>query len=177
VSYFDCVIFVICLDEMVWVVVCEVLFVVDVDDVVCIVVFGLLLMFFGCVFVVVVGMFDGLVVVEVLVMVWVYGVGVECVDDVGVVGLYWLFVVCECFDEVDVFVVVVGMEGVLVSVVGGLIGVLFVVVFIFIGYGMGVNGLVVLLLMLNFCVLGIVVVNVDNGYGVGVYVVCIVCWV
>lgn len=72
--------------------------------------------------------------------------------------------------EVDVLIVVVGMEGVLFSVVVGLVNFFVIVVFISVGYGVNFNGLVFLLIMLNFCVLGIGVVNIDNGFGVVILV-------
>lgn len=72
--------------------------------------------------------------------------------------------------EVDVLIVVVGMEGVLFSVVVGLVDFFVIVVFISVGYGVNFNGLVFLLIMLNFCVLGIGVVNIDNGFGVVILV-------
>ena len=37
-----------------------------------------------------------------------------------------------------------------------------------IGYGTGINGLVAMATMLNSCSPGIVVVNIDNGFGAGV---------
>jgi NCAIR mutase (PurE)-related protein len=37
-----------------------------------------------------------------------------------------------------------------------------------IGYGASLNGLAALLAMLNTCVPGISVVNIDNGFGAGV---------
>ena len=37
-----------------------------------------------------------------------------------------------------------------------------------IGYGTSLNGIAALLAMLNTCVAGITVVNIDNGFGAGV---------
>jgi NCAIR mutase (PurE)-related protein len=60
------------------------------------------------------------------------------------------------------------MEGALPSVVGGLIDRPIVAVPTSVGYGTSLQGLAALLAMLNSCVPGITVVNVDNGFGAGV---------
>jgi hypothetical protein len=60
------------------------------------------------------------------------------------------------------------MEGALPSVVGGLIDKPIVAVPTSVGYGASLNGLAALLAMLNSCVPGITVVNIDNGFGAGV---------
>jgi NCAIR mutase (PurE)-related protein len=99
----------------------------------------------------------------------VHGAGVERVDDVGVAGLHRLLAVRERLDTYDALVVVAGMEGALPSVVGGLTGVPLVAVPTSTGYGTGAGGLAALLAMLNSCAPGVVVVNVDNGYGAGVH--------
>jgi pyridinium-3,5-biscarboxylic acid mononucleotide synthase len=61
------------------------------------------------------------------------------------------------------------MEGALPSVVGGLTGVPLVAVPTSVGYGTGTGGLAAMMAMLNSCAPGIVVVNIDNGYGAGVH--------
>jgi NCAIR mutase (PurE)-related protein len=65
-------------------------------------------------------------------------------------------------------VVVAGMEGALPSVVGGLIDKPIVAVPTSVGYGTNLKGLSALLAMLNSCVPGITVVNIDNGFGAGI---------
>ena len=60
------------------------------------------------------------------------------------------------------------MEGALPSVIGGLIDRPIIAVPTSVGYGMNLQGLAALLAMLNSCVPGITVVNVDNGFGAGV---------
>ena len=72
-------------------------------------------------------------------------------------------------EAADCLVVVAGMEGALPSVVGGLTGLPLVAVPTSTGYGTGAGGLAALLAMLNSCAPGVVVVNVDNGYGAGVH--------
>ena len=69
----------------------------------------------------------------------------------------------------DCLVVVAGMEGALPSVVGGLVGVPLVAVPTSIGYGASFGGVAALLAMLNSCAPGVSVVNIDNGFGAGVF--------
>ena len=72
-------------------------------------------------------------------------------------------------DRADCLVVVAGMEGALPSVVGGLVGTPLVAVPTSVGYGAAFGGLAALLGMLNSCSSGVVVVNIDNGFGAGVH--------
>jgi hypothetical protein len=94
---------------------------------------------------------------------------VSRIDDVGVAGLHRLMHVRADLDNADVLIVVAGMEGALPSVVGGLTGVPLVAVPTSTGYGTGAGGLAALLSMLNSCAPGVVVCNIDNGYGAGVF--------
>jgi NCAIR mutase (PurE)-related protein len=64
-------------------------------------------------------------------------------------------------------VVVAGMEGALPSVVGGLAPCPVIAVPTSVGYGAHFGGLAPLLTMLNSCAPGVVVVNIDNGFGAG----------
>ena len=64
-------------------------------------------------------------------------------------------------------IVVAGMEGALPSVVGGLVDGVVIAVPTSVGYGAHFEGLSALLSMLNSCVPGIAVVNIDNGFGAG----------
>jgi hypothetical protein len=66
-----------------------------------------------------------------------------------------------------VVVVIAGMEGALASVVGGLIDRPVIAVPTSVGYGASFGGLAALLGMLNSCAAGVVVVNIDNGFGAG----------
>ena len=72
-------------------------------------------------------------------------------------------------DRADCLVVVAGMEGALPSVIGGLVGTPMVAVPTSVGYGASFGGLAALLAMLNACAPGIAVVNIDNGFGAGVF--------
>ncbi|MBO0828312.1 MAG: AIR carboxylase family protein, partial [Streptosporangiales bacterium] len=69
----------------------------------------------------------------------------------------------------DCLVVIAGMEGALPSVVGGLVGTPLVAVPTSVGYGASLGGVAALLAMLNSCAPGVVVCNIDNGFGAGVF--------
>jgi NCAIR mutase (PurE)-related protein len=115
------------------------------------------------------GTVDGPVVAEAAMTVAVHGAGVETIRDVGVAGLHRLLAVSDRLDAADVLIVVAGMEGALPSVVGGLTGVPLIAVPTSTGYGCGAGGITAMHAMLNSCAPGVVVVNVDNGYGAGVH--------
>lgn len=94
-----------------------------------------------------------------------FGNKVERLYDVGVAGLHRLLANLDKLNEARVIIVVAGMEGALVSVVGGLVNVPVVAVPTSVGYGASFNGLSALLTMLNSCASGVGVVNIDNGFG------------
>jgi len=123
----------------------------------------------GLVVVVAAGTSDAPVAAEAALTARVHGAGAERVDDVGVAGIHRLLAVRDRLETADCLVVVAGMEGALPSVVGGLTGVPLVAVPTATGYGTGAGGFAALLAMLNSCAPGVVVVNVDNGYGAGVH--------
>jgi len=89
------------------------------------------------------------------------------VFDVGVAGIHRLLAYRERLREARAIVVVAGMEGALASVVGGLVDVPVVAVPTSVGYGASFHGLAALLTMLNSCASGVMVVNIDNGFGAG----------
>lgn len=97
------------------------------------------------------------------------GCEVTVVQDVGVAGLHRLLgPLHELLERgVDAIVVVAGMDGALASVVAGLVDVPVIGVPTSKGYGVGGGGLAPLLAMLQTCVPGLTVVNVDNGVGGG----------
>jgi pyridinium-3,5-biscarboxylic acid mononucleotide synthase len=92
---------------------------------------------------------------------------VQTLYDVGVAGIHRLLDRQESLHRARVLVVVAGMDGVLPSVVGGLVDRPIVAVPTSQGYGANFNGLAPLLTMLNACSSGIGVVNIDNGFGAG----------
>ena len=91
--------------------------------------------------------------------------------DVGVAGIHRLFSrVREMIEkDVEVLIVVAGMEGALPSVVAGLVDMPVVGVPTSVGYGVGEGGFTALYAMLQSCAPGIAVVNIDNGYGAAVF--------
>ena len=95
----------------------------------------------------------------------VMGNRVERVYDVGVAGLHRVLRVRDQLESAAVVIVVAGMEGALPSVVGGLVSRPVVAVPTSVGYGTSFSGLTALLGMLNSCAPGVVVVNIDNGFG------------
>jgi NCAIR mutase (PurE)-related protein len=123
----------------------------------------------GRVLVVSAGTADMPVAAEAALTARVHGTNADLVQDVGVAGIHRLLAVRDQLDTADCLVVVAGMEGALPSVVGGLTGVPLVAVPTSTGYGTGVGGYAALLTMLNSCAPGIVVVNIDNGYGAAVH--------
>jgi len=123
----------------------------------------------GRVAVVAAGTSDGPVAAEVALTARVFGAAVERVDDVGVAGLHRLVAAHAALQRADCLVVVAGMDGALPSVVGGLVGTPLVAVPTSIGYGASYGGLAALLTMLNSCAPGVAVVNIDNGFGAGVF--------
>src|SRR5213594_2978243 len=90
---------------------------------------------------------------------------VERLYDVGVAGLHRLLEHRDRLWHAAVLIVVAGMEGALPSVVGGLVERPVIAVPTSVGYGTSMGGLAALLGMLNTCAAGVVVVNIDNGFG------------
>lgn len=95
------------------------------------------------------------------------GNSVERAYDIGVAGVHRLFDNKDKLFSANVIIVVAGMEGALASVVGGLVDCPVIAVPTSIGYGASFGGLSALLSMLNCCAPGVVVVNIDNGFGAG----------
>ena len=97
----------------------------------------------------------------------VMGSAVETLFDVGVAGMHRLLDHLERIQRARVLIVVAGMDGVLPSVVGGLVKTPLIAVPTSQGYGANFGGVAPLLTMLNACSGGIGVVNIDNGFGAG----------
>jgi NCAIR mutase (PurE)-related protein len=95
------------------------------------------------------------------------GSRVNTVYDVGVAGLHRLMDNTAPMKNARVIVVVAGMEGALPSVVGGMTDKPIIAVPTSTGYGTSFGGLTALFAMLNSCVPGIAVMNIDNGLGAG----------
>ncbi|MEM4724534.1 MAG: nickel pincer cofactor biosynthesis protein LarB [Candidatus Hadarchaeum sp.] len=91
--------------------------------------------------------------------------------DVGVAGIHRLFEpLGQMIKEgVSAIVVVAGMEGTLPSIVSSLVDVPVIGVPTSIGYGVGLKGIGALVTMLQSCSPKLAVVNIDNGFGAGVF--------
>ncbi|MEO5356846.1 MAG: nickel pincer cofactor biosynthesis protein LarB [Nitrospirae bacterium YQR-1] len=94
---------------------------------------------------------------------------VETLYDAGVAGLHRILKNMELFSTANAIVVVAGMEGALPSVVGALTDKPIIAVPTSVGYGTSLGGLTALFAMLNSCVPGIAVMNIDNGFGGGCF--------
>jgi NCAIR mutase (PurE)-related protein len=95
------------------------------------------------------------------------GSRVSTLYDAGVAGIHRLMDGKKDIDSARVIIVVAGMEGALPSVVGGLTSRPIIAVPTSVGYGTSLGGLTALFAMLNSCVPGIAVMNIDNGFGAG----------
>ena len=121
----------------------------------------------GFIAIVTAGTADRPVAMEAKVTAEVMGNRTDFICDVGVAGLHRLLGHIETLQKANVAVVVAGMEGALASVVGGLVDCPVIAVPTSVGYGSSFEGLSALLTMLNSCAAGVVVVNIDNGFGAG----------
>ena len=93
------------------------------------------------------------------------GVMPELYADIGVAGLWRLTDRIEEIRKFPVVIVVAGMDAALASVVAGLVGGLVIGVPTSVGYGVAADGTTALNAMLASCGQGIVVTNIDNGFG------------
>lgn len=121
----------------------------------------------GKILVVSAGTSDIPVAEEAVITARIMGNDVETLFDIGVAGLHRLLGKLDVIMGASVIVVVAGMEGALPSIVGGLVDKPVIAVPTSIGYGASLKGISALLGMLNSCVSGVTVVNIDNGFGAG----------
>lgn len=121
----------------------------------------------GLVIVVSAGTSDIPVAEEACITAELLGANTKRIYDVGVSGIHRLLAHTEVLQKASVIVVVAGMEGALPSVTGGLVDKPVIAVPTSIGYGASFGGIAPLLAMLNSCASGVVVVNIDNGFGAG----------
>lgn len=122
----------------------------------------------GDVLIVTAGTADVPVAEEARVTAEIMGSRVETLYDVGVAGIHRVLGRHERIRRARVLIVVAGMDGVLPSVVGGLVDRPVIAVPTSRGYGASFGGLAALLTMLNSCAAGVGVMNIDNGFGAGV---------
>lgn len=97
------------------------------------------------------------------------GCTVQTTWDVGVAGIHRLVRPLEAMIEwePDVFVVAAGMDGILPTIVTGLVRLPVIGLPTSTGYGFGGEGIGALTTMLQSCAPGMAVVNIDNGVGAG----------
>jgi len=93
------------------------------------------------------------------------GVEATVIADVGVAGLWRLTERLEEIRTHPVVIAVAGMDAALASVLGGLVPSTIICVPTSIGYGAAEAGRTALNAMLASCAPGLVVCNIDNGYG------------
>ena len=123
----------------------------------------------GKVMVITAGTSDIPVAEEAIVTAEIMGNTVEKAYDVGVAGIHRLFDIKDKIFGSNVIIVVAGMEGALASIVGGLTSKPVIAVPTSVGYGASFKGIAPLLTMMNCCAEGVVVVNIDNGFGAGYF--------
>ncbi len=87
------------------------------------------------------------------------------ISDVGVAGLWRLLQRIEEISRFPIVIVAAGMDAALPTVIGGLVPGSVIAVPTSVGYGVAAGGHSALNAMLASCAPGIVVVNIDNGYG------------
>ena len=92
---------------------------------------------------------------------------IKKIYDVGIAGIHRLLSYKEDLIKSNVIVAAAGMEGALPGIISSLVSCIVIGVPTSVGYGTGFGGVSQLLTMLNSCSPGIVVVNIDNGFGAG----------
>lgn len=95
------------------------------------------------------------------------GCDTELLSDAGVAGIHRLLMERDALEKASVIIAVAGMEGALPSVVAGLVPCPVIAVPTSVGYGASFKGIAALLAMLNSCASGVLVTNIDNGFGAG----------
>lgn len=121
----------------------------------------------GLVVVVTGGTSDSQVAEEARITAELLGANTKKIYDVGIAGIHRIFAYTEWLYKAAVIIVIAGMEGALPSVVAGLVDKPVIAVPTSVGYGASFRGIAPLLGMLNSCSSGVVVVNIDNGFGAG----------
>ena len=85
--------------------------------------------------------------------------------DVGVAGLWRLLSKIDDIRQAPVVIAAAGMDAALISVLGGLVPGVVIGLPTSVGYGVATGGTTALNAGLASCAPGIVMVNIDNGYG------------
>ena len=87
------------------------------------------------------------------------------INDVGVAGLWRLLERIEEIRTHRIVIAVAGMDAALPTVIGGLVSSMIIGVPTSVGYGVATGGETALRAMLASCSSGLVVTNIDNGFG------------
>jgi NCAIR mutase (PurE)-related protein len=93
------------------------------------------------------------------------GIHAERIADVGVAGIHRLLARIDHIKTFDLVIVVAGWDAALASVMGGLTGQPIIAVPSSTGYGVAAGGTSALHSMLSSCGQGVLVTNIDNGFG------------
>lgn len=93
------------------------------------------------------------------------GISATMIADVGVAGLWRLLSHQDSLQRMQVVIVCAGMDAALPSVVAGLVPGMVIAVPTSVGYGVAAGGRAALDAALASCAPGVLVTNIDNGYG------------
>jgi NCAIR mutase (PurE)-related protein len=93
------------------------------------------------------------------------GVAPRLIADVGVAAIWRLLDRVPDLQDCELLIVVAGMDAAIVSVIGGLVRVPIIAVPTSVGYGVAAGGKGALTSMLSSCAQGVLVTNIDNGFG------------
>ena len=96
---------------------------------------------------------------------YVSGFKSDIFPDLGVAGLWRIQKHLDQIMKYKILIIAAGMDGALVSVIGGLVSLPIIALPTSTGYGVSNKGHTALNAMLASCSPGISVVNIDNGYG------------
>ncbi len=96
------------------------------------------------------------------------GLKAQKIVDVGVAGVHRLLERKEEIKKAKVIIVCAGFEGALPTVVGGLFPQPVIGIPVSVGYGVAKGGHTALNSMLSSCANGLLVTNIDNGYGAAI---------
>ena len=94
-----------------------------------------------------------------------HGIKTKLLIDIGVAGIHRLLDRLEEIKSAKVVIACAGMEGALPTVLAGLIPQPIIGIPVSVGYGISGGGKTALEGMLASCAPGLLVVNIDNGYG------------
>ncbi len=94
-----------------------------------------------------------------------YGEPAAEINDVGVAGLWRLLERIEEIRQHRIVIAVAGMDAAMPTVIGGLVSGMVIGVPTSVGYGVSAGGETALRAMLASCSSGLVVTNIDNGFG------------